>query len=82
MLLAYQLSTKPEQGIVPSYKDGELEKSHSAHLPAMESLLWSLFATVNLEIKRKDVNQSPFTFLLVYSYVYHKCLASSSNRSV
>lgn len=66
-LLAYQLSTKTEQGIVSSHKDGELEKTHSVHLLAMKILSWSWFATVNLETESRYVHWIPFSF---YSFTH------------
>lgn len=81
-LLAYQLSTKPEQGIMPSHKDGELEETHSVRLPAMKNLSWSRFATVNLETESKYGYWIPFTFSLIYSYIHHKWLLGCSHRSI
>lgn len=66
-LLAYQLSTKAEQGIVSSHKDGELEKNHSVHLLGMKILSSSWFATVNLKTESRYVHWIPFTF---YSFTH------------
>lgn len=81
-LLAYQLSTKPEQGIMPSPKDVELEKTHSVHLPAKKTLSWSRFATVNLETESRYVCWIPFIFSLIYSFIHLEWLLSSSHRSI
>lgn len=77
-LLAYQLSTKTEQGIVSSHKDGELEKTHSVHLLAMMVMV----CNCKLRNREQICPLDSVLFLLIYSYIHHKWLLSSSHRSI